>query len=242
VLTRRQFFGKALRHGSEKTGESAEKTHVPLLLVLGGILLAVAVFGGIPAAVHFHEFGGVAVLVGLVIVAVIGGLYWIAFGAYYSIYAEEAGEREKLERKFQVTGLTLERMQTAQNQLAALTDLERGFLQQLLKDQYLRLDQINKWHPGVNVGRIYEVTTFLRYEEFDGWTVREEWRGILAYLLIPPSEQPGEVVDVAESISGSKSFWLRLRRVSYLTYQRFVLRRKTYLARKASTGSPHHGQ
>jgi hypothetical protein len=111
MLTRGQFFKKMLRRTTKETGESAEKVHVPLSLVLGVIILAFVVLAGIPAAVHFHEEWGIWVLVVLVIVAAIVFVYRTAFEGYYAIYQEEAQKAvelaARLEPKFEILDATV---------------------------------------------------------------------------------------------------------------------------------------
>jgi len=90
MLTRGQFFMKALLHSVKASGEKAEKTHVPLMLGVG-LLLLISLLLGI--AIHFHEY---VVVVGIAVVFTAVLVYGICFESYYRIYAEECRRNQQL--------------------------------------------------------------------------------------------------------------------------------------------------
>src|SRR5262249_896411 len=90
MLSRRQFFMKAISRSRKGSGEHAEKAHVDLTVVVGLIVVVLFLFG---VATHFHEF---AVVVGTAVVAITVFVYWVCFESYYRIYREEFLKGEQL--------------------------------------------------------------------------------------------------------------------------------------------------
>ena len=118
----------------------------------------------------------------------------LAAAALISVY-----KMNEMAAKLEALGATPERLQTARNQLAVLDEGERRLLQRLLLDDHLRVEQIRRWHPGVNVLRIHQETTFLhcdnenRIDFHTGvlpgtsvWCIHRNWRMTLRELLSKP--------------------------------------------------------
>lgn len=100
-------------------------------------------------------------------------------------------------RELEARGLTVEQRQLAQARLRQLTDGEREALRALLVEQRLTGDQVRERFPDgreVDFTRINKRTAFLTLEHVlrdigtitDSWSIRPEWQGILASLLVAP--------------------------------------------------------
>jgi hypothetical protein len=96
MLKRWKFLMSVIGQSGKQTEEHTEKGHVPLLLMLSIVVLIGLIVGGIPAAIHFHEYAGVATAVILATVGIGGFIYYIAFEGYYAIYCEECMEKDRM--------------------------------------------------------------------------------------------------------------------------------------------------
>lgn len=98
-MTRWRFFMNFLGRSGQQTEKHAEKSHLRILMVASIVVLAILILGGIPAAIHYHEYAAVVVLVFLAIVIVGAFLYWMLFEGYYTTYLEEHRKRIAAEQQ-----------------------------------------------------------------------------------------------------------------------------------------------
>lgn len=100
-------------------------------------------------------------------------------------------------KELEAGGLTVERRRLAQDKLRGLSAREREALRVLLIEAHLTGDQVREKFPDgneVDFTRINERTPFLVLElvlhdigrTTDSWSIRPEWQGVLASLLVAP--------------------------------------------------------